>query len=399
MSERKKRLCVIIGPALSLLLLRKQWLYWIENGWEVDCIAGPGEVEHGRVRAMGVRSFPIPIERQPSPLKDIMSLIRIWWVLLKNRYDILHISTPKAALLGAIAGRLSFHRHLYYLVRGRAYEDMVGLKRRLMNLCEWLTCRLSSVVVPVSRELGQFLVSDRACSNKKLRYIGIGSSAGVDLERFTRTPELVKTGSELRHDLEIQPDDIVIMFVGRLRRDKGVNELLYVYNRLADKYDHIHLVLVGSFEKQDALQVESQRILKECDRIHHVEWCENPAPYYALSNIVVLPSYREGFPNVPLEAAAMSLPVITNDVIGCRESIIHEQTGILVPKEDRSALENALERLINDEKLRIEMGKTGRRRIEESFRQDILFQGTLGIFDSMLSKAVKPTISTDEQIK
>ncbi len=224
MSKEKKRLCIILTSALSMNLLRKQWAHWMKHGWEVHCIAGPGDEAHNRVRAMGVKTFVVPIERNPSPIKDILTLIQLWWLLLWHRYDILHLSTPKASFFGALAGRLSFHSHLYYLVRGRAYENMTGLKRKVMNICEWLTCHLATLVVPICRELGEILVTERLCPPGRIRIVGHGSSAGIDLEIFSRTETYEKFGKYTRQELGIKPGQLVIFNIGWFRRDKGIDE-------------------------------------------------------------------------------------------------------------------------------------------------------------------------------
>ncbi len=146
----KKKICVIINPSFAIALLSQLWVYWQVHGWEVHCITSPGQEDHALASSLGIKTHPVHIERYPSPWKDMVSLMRIWWILLWNRFDLVHVSTPKASFLGVLAGRLSFHSRIIYQVHGRAYEHMTGWKRRFMNLCEWLTCHMATVVNPVS---------------------------------------------------------------------------------------------------------------------------------------------------------------------------------------------------------------------------------------------------------
>lgn len=384
MSKRKPRLCIIINPSIGLYgLYRKQWCYWIGKGYEVHGIAGPGP-EHEIVREMGVTTHIIPMQRYPSPLKDLISLVRLWWFLLWHRFDIVHVSTPKAGFLGAIAARLSGHRRLIYTLRGRPYENMTGWRRRLMNGCEWLACHLACRVIPICNELAQLIVKEGLCPVEKIRVIGSGSSNGVDLSRFTRTEENIHIGQNIRRQFGIAVDDLVILFVGWLRRDKGTNELVHAFNSLAEEYPNLHLLLLGSYEHSDPLEDHVVSLIESHSRIHHLPWCAEPAPIYTAADIVAFPSYREGFGNVAMEASAMELPVVASDIMGCRESVKNGLTGLLVPRADVQALKDALKKLIDAPDLRRELAQNGRHRVEQEFRQELIWQGILEQYHSLL---------------
>ena len=375
MSKRKPRLCIIINPSIGLYgLYRKQWRYWIDSGYEVHGIAGPGP-EHDIVQKMGVKTHVISMERYPSPLKDLISLIRLWWFLLWHRFDIVHVSTPKAGFLGTLAARFSGHRRLIYTLRGRPYENMTGWRRRLMNGCEWLACHLACKVIPICHELGEVLVKERLCPAEKIHVIGSGSSRGVDLDQFTRTEEHIRIGRQLREESGVSERDLVILFVGWLRREKGTNELVLAFDSLAEEDSHVHLVLLGNYELSDPLEAEVVSLIENHKRIHHLPWHWEPAPAYAAADIFVFPSYREGFGNVVLEASAMELPVIATNIIGCREATQDGVTGLLVPPRDTETLKDTIKKLIEDPELRKELGQNGRHRVEQKFRQEIVWQG------------------------
>jgi glycosyltransferase involved in cell wall biosynthesis len=383
-NKQKPRLCVIVNPPLALLVFRSQWMFWMKQGFDVSCVTGPWAEEHERMHKVGIKTYVVPMERYPSPFRDIISLARMWYVLLCNRFDLIHISTPKASFLGALAARLSGHKRVFYLLRGRPYEHMTGYRRKIINLCEWLTCHLSQIVVPVSRELGQTLVKEGICPAGRVCVIAHGSSAGVDLNRFTRTVDNLDKGLEIRRQFGISSEDIVILFAGWLRREKGTNELVRAFEMLASEYPNVHLILLGNYVLSDPLEAEVISSIENCPRIHHLAWQDNPAPVFAASDIFALPTYREGFPRAALEAAAMELPVVATDVMGCRETVKNGHTGLLVQWADAEALRDGLMRLIDDPDLRKTMGLNGRIRVEREFRQETVWRRHLEKFRELI---------------
>lgn len=379
-NKRKIRLCVIINPSFGLTLpYGKRWEYLKENNFECWAIAGPGP-EHEQVRARGVQTKVIEMQRYPSPLKDIFSLIWMWWYLLFHRFDVIEISTPKASFLGAIAAFFSGHRHILYLVRGRPYENMSGLKRKLLSFLEKLTCHLSSVVVPISKELGANLVNERICPVGKIRIIGSGSSKGVDLSRFSRTPEHLLTKNAFRRQIGINDNDVVGLFVGWLRREKGVNELVRSFSEVAKYRTNAHLLLLGDYERSDPLEKEREELINSHPQIHHLPWSKDPAEVYGAADFVVFPSWREGFGNVPLEAGAMGLASIVSDIPGLREAVLHNKTGLVVGCSDLAALIDAINCLIDNPTLRERLAKAAHHRVTTEFRQEIIWKGTADIF-------------------
>ncbi|KPK84485.1 MAG: hypothetical protein AMJ81_05395 [Phycisphaerae bacterium SM23_33] len=383
-TSRPIRLCVIVNPSFGLTLaFGKRWQYLMSRGFECTALAGPGP-EHETLQKIGVRTHAVPIQRYPSPLKDLVSLTRLWWFLLWHRFDVIDVSTPKAGFLGALAARLSGHRRLVYTVRGRAYEHMTGLKRRLMNACEWLCCHLARRVIPISRELGQVLVDEGLCPADRVCVIRSGSSKGVDLERFSLTAGRAREGRRVRRECGLGRDDLAILFVGWIRRDKGVNELIRAYGELAEEYPGLHLILLGDFEPSDPVEEEARDRIQTHPRIHHLPWRADPAPVYAAADLVAFPSWREGFGNIPLEAGAMGLTCVASDIVGCRESVQRDVTGLLFPRGDTHALRDALKRLIDDPQLRQRLAANNRRRVEKEFRQEFIWEGIVALYRELL---------------
>ncbi len=389
MAEAKRlRLCLIFAPALGAVLFRKQCQHWGRAGFELVSVSPAGR-ELDLMHAAGVTTHIVPIERYPSPVRDLMSMLRIWWYLVRHRFDLIHVSTPKAAVLGAVAARLSGHRRIVYLLRGRAYENMRGWRRRFMDAMEWLTCRCSTCVIPICRELGEVVVREGLCPADRVSMVGAGSSGGVDLDIFRATPDVTEAARALRQSLGIDASDFVILFVGRLRREKGVNELVEAFLALTPRYPHLRLLLLGRYEEADPLKPEVRESIETHARIHVLPWRRDPAVVYAAADVHVLPSYREGFGNVAIEAAAMELPVVASDIMGCREAVENGQTGLLVPPENPAALAQAIERLVGDEGLRRAMGRNGRERVERLFRAESVAQGMLDRFLEVLSDSCR----------
>ncbi len=384
-SERKTiRLCVAVQPSADLTLLYgKRWQYLMDQGFDCWAVASPGP-EHDQLRSIGVKTRPITIERYPSPVRDMITLIRLWWFFLWHRFDIVHVGTPKGSFLAAWAAKLSFHRHVVYELLGRPYEHMTGMKRLIVSTCEKSVCWLADRVWPISRGLKDIIIAEGLCKAGKVHFTVARSNNGIDLERFTRTAEHLAEARRIREDLGIGEGDLAILYVGYLRREKGINELVAAFDQLAGRHENLHLMLQGTYEESDPLTDESLAKIESHPRIHLCPWRPEPAPVYAAADIFAFPTYREGFGNAALEAAAMELPVVSADSIGANEGVAHEQTGLLVTRADVDSLRDALERLIVDPELRRRFGQAGRKRIETDFQQQMVWDEVISMYRDVL---------------
>jgi len=241
-----------------------------------------------------------------------------------------------------------------------------GLKRVLMKSVEKLICSLSNHIVPISHEMIDFITSEGVTQRSKCQVMLNGSACGVDLERFDPT-KWKNIRDEIRKKLNISDNDVVIGTVARLTGDKGINELVNAFKHIADDTEQVHLLLVGEQEEKDRLQPATEKLIANYANIHKLGFQQNPISYYMAMDIFCLPTYREGFGEVNLEAQAMCLPVVSTNVIGPRESVEDGETGFLVEPRSSKALIEPLRKLVLDSELRKEMGSKGRRRVKKMF--------------------------------
>jgi glycosyltransferase involved in cell wall biosynthesis len=316
----------------------------------------------------GVKFVPLPFSRAAEPLNDLRAVWQTLKYLWQYPCDIVQYMTPKAALVGALASYLARVPGRLYMCIGLFYLPLSGPKRRIFQWFEWLVCRLSTHVLPVSRALADNLERDRICPRAKCTVLRYGSSAGVDLTLFD--PDRYRSQREpLRKKLNLPLDAVVVGAFSRLTGDKGINELVIAFQQLATRQPNAYLLVVGSQEEKDRLAPEAVRVLAEHPRIRTKEFCDRTelAPLYAAIDIFTLPTRREGFGVTPLEAQAMRVPVVVSDIDSCREGTREGEGGLFVPPRDPAALAAALEKLVGDPELRRRMGQRGRRWVEERF--------------------------------
>lgn len=330
-----RRLVVAVTVDESIPLLGGIPHRLAEQGWDVHVVSSGG-VHFDRIALLeGVTTHRIAMRRDPAPLPDLMSLIRWVRLLISLRPTTLWVSTPKAALLGILAGALTGVPHRSYLVRGLRMETASGLKRRLLWLFELVAMRLSTDRVAISDSLAERVEELSLARPSSVAVPGRGSSHGVDLARFD--PALHST-SEARQRLNLQDGDFVVGFVGRLCVDKGVLELCSAVEEL-QAAGGAHLVLVGSVEEPGLLAQLRDRLSSS---MTHVGFAEAVEEFYPAFDVLCLPSHREGFGNVVIEAGAMGVPAVVSNATGVRDSIDDGLTGLTVPVHDPHALAQAL---------------------------------------------------------
>ncbi|QPC82036.1 glycosyltransferase family 4 protein [Phototrophicus methaneseepsis] len=375
MSDNKTSLLHLMTVPISLRFLRGQIAYMKANGFEVEVLSSPGKLLNEFGNEEGVRTHAIDIYRMISPFKDIATIMRLLKLFREKRYDIVHTHTPKAGLVGMIAASLADSPIKIYHVHGLPFMTQVGLKRKLLLFSEWVSCHLADQVYCVSPSIKQILIEEKLCQAEKIKVLNHGSINGVDAEGLFNPDSYVEERKTRRHSMDLPEDALVVGFVGRLVQDKGIYELISAWQQLKEKYQHLYLLLIGPAEERDSISTKALETLSQDNRIRMVGFVENlqdMPKFYSIMDMVVLPSYREGFPVTPLEAAAMQLPVITTQIPGCVDAVVDDKTGQLVEVANVDELVDAIQHYVTNPDLRHLHGRNGRLRVLQDFKpQDI----------------------------
>ncbi len=361
----------VVTSDLAIKLMRGQLQYLQHDGFDVTLICSPGRWVDSVGRMEGVQIIELPMAREIAPLRDLMSLWRLCRIIRALRPAVTNVGTPKAGLLAGFAAWVNRVPCRIYTLRGLRFETMNGLGRRLLVCTERLACHFAHRVICVSPSLRERAIAFGLTGRERTMVFGSGSSNGVDASRFAPTPERMKRASELRCELGIPPQAPVLGFVGRLTRDKGISEMMESFLRLGYEFPDLRLLLLGLFEEEDPLDVETRRFLKAHPHVILAGEVVDTAPYYALMDVLVLPSRREGFPNVVLEAYAAGKPVVASRATGIVDAVVDGETGLLFPVGDVAALTSALQALLSDKASARKFGCAGQELIKREFRQEM----------------------------
>jgi glycosyltransferase involved in cell wall biosynthesis len=373
------------SPLSVQWFLRGQLGFLREAGFDVTVVTAPGEgLELARV-SEGVETIAVPMVRNISPVRDLAALWRLWRIVRRVHPAITNVGTPKAGLLAGLAAWLNRVPCRIYTLHGLRLETVRGPKRAVLWLAEWMACRSAHRVVCVSESVRGKAVALRLVSPERAVVLGAGSCNGVEESRCAPSPETSRRARELRYSLGIPEGVPVIAFVGRLTRDKGIPELADAYFRLRHAFPDLRLLLVGDFEDDDPIDPCLRRRIEAHPGILLTGFVRDVIPYYHVADMLVLPTFREGFPNVVLEAHAAGKPVVATRATGVVDAVADGVDGMLVPIGDSTALAEAVTLLLRDTALAARMGLAGRNRILCEFRQQDVWRAILGEYLSLLS--------------
>jgi len=368
------RLVLVTTVPITFSFFTGQIAYMKARGFDVSAVASPGPVldevgERERIACHGVE-----MPRSVSPLRDLVALVRLVRLLRRLAPNVVHAHTPKGGLLGMWAAWLARVPVRLYHVHGLPYVTATGWRRALLRWTEKASCRRAHQVLCVSESIRSVAIRDGLCAATRIKVLLAGSINGVDAAgRFdpARFGSAERLAIRARHG--IPPDALVVGFVGRLVRDKGLVELAEAWRLLRDRWPALHLLVAGPVEARDPVPARVVSLLRSDARIHLVGEERQTPPLYAAMDVICLPTYREGLPVVPLEAAAMGLPVVATRVPGCVDAVVDGVTGTLVPARDAAALTAALQRYLGDADLRHRHGTAGRQRVLRDFVPDAIW--------------------------
>lgn len=359
-----RRVCFVVTSDQSAGFLRGYLAHVATLGWDVTLVASDDGILTEFGRREGIRTIPVAMRREPAPVRDLVSLLALVKVVRRVRPHMIVYSTPKAALLASLAGWLGGVPIRVYQLWGLRHETTRGVWRRILRSVERLAGRLSTEVVAVSESLAR-LAEDEGVADRVVT-IGSGSALGVDTRRFSRAaPDLPGLDSSTERFLEVHRELRRVLFVGRVNRDKGVDTLVTALRELATSGRPVACLVVGP-DEDDELRAELVAAAADV-AVFLIGPVRDPRPYMAAADVLCLPTLREGFGQVIIEAAAMGLPAVTTLATGARDAVVDGRTGLLVPVGDASRLAEALWTVVSDPALAKRLGEAARRRARDEF--------------------------------
>ena len=342
--------------------------------YEVIGLSSPGEALERVAQQEGVRTIAVPMERHISLVSDLRSLWQMWKVMRRERPDMVHSITPKAGLICMVAAWLARVPRRVHTFTGLVWPTATGFKRRVLMTTDWITCACATQIIPEGEGVKKDLLGHHI-TRKPIKVLGYGNVRGIDLEEYNAA-----AFSTSGHD------GFTFVFVGRIVRDKGINELVSAFDRLHEEYVTTRLVLVGP--REDNLDPVSSQTLDRINRgdgIEAVGRQSDVRPFYAEADALVFPSYREGFPNVVIEAGAMGLPSIVTDINGSREIIIEGENGVIIPPHDQEALYQAMKRFVEQPGWVKEMAVNARPLVASRYEQGYVRQCLYDFYHEILN--------------
>lgn len=397
--QAELRLVIGVTSDQTCLVLRGRLRSLRLAGFQVTLLSSPGESLDRIAAEEGIDAYPLPMKRGIAPLSDLVSFFALCRVLRQLRPAITDFSTPKAGLLGNVAAWMLGVPHRVYTLRGLKLEGTRGAKRRLLLLSERMAGGCAGHVLCNSPSLLSAARKLRIAADRKFQLLGDGSSNGVDVERFSPKP-FSSGSSTVREQLGIAPEDLVLGFVGRLTRDKGIPELITAFDTISKAEPRCWLLLVGWFdEAEDALGPVFRRRIGAHPRIRCTGFVLDTVPYYRAMDLFVLPTHREGFPNVVLEASACGLAVITTESTGARDAVLPEMTGLLIPPGNAGAISHTVLELLSNPEKRARFGAAGRAWVQERYTRERVLGLAATFYRGLLTPAEVTLLRTDAETK
>lgn len=388
----KNKLIRITTVPISLkTLLKGQHRFMSENYFDVIGVSTLGK-ELGDVQEEeSISVVPLQMTRTISPIKDLISLYSFYKLCKKEKPLIVHSHTPKAGIVGMLGAKLAGVPIRLHTVAGLPLMEVKGLKRKVLNFVEKLTYSSANKVYPNSKGLYDFILNEKFTKEGKLKVIGNGSSNGIDTSFFTRSLIEDESLQTLKREIGIKKEDFVFVFVGRLVGDKGINELVHAFSKIQHETTKvIKLLLVGSLETElDPLLDSTIEIIKNNKDIISVGFQKDVRSYFAISNALVFPSYREGFPNVVMQAGAMELPSIVSDINGCNEIIEEGVNGTIIPVKNTEAIRIAMLKFLNDKDYYHQLKGNSRQMITERYEQHVVWNALLEEYNILIAQYEK----------
>lgn len=376
--QKKKKIIRATTVPTSLETFCEKVLSELNERYEVVALSSPLPELKVVEQREGVRTIAVKMERKISLWADLKALIKLCGVFRKERPWMVHSMTPKAGLLCMMAAWITRVPKRVHTFTGLVWPTSTGLSRVILKTTDRILCACATHVIPEGNGVKNDLINGKI-TRKPMGILANGNVRGIDLEHYARTPEVEIEADKLR-----KKDVTTFIFIGRIVRDKGIHELIDAFVKLNEQRPDTRLILVGRSEPQlDPLSPRTQEIIDANKSIEAVGSQKDVRPWLAASDVLVFPSYREGFPNVVIEAGAMGLPSIVSDINGCNEIIIDGENGVIVPSKNAEALYDAMVKMCDDEQIRTEMAGKARTMAAERFDCHIVRKALYDFYSSL----------------
>src|SRR5690554_123189 len=376
-------------PISLKTLLKGQHRFMSEKGFEVVGVSSKGQELQDVQNDENIRVVALEMSRTISPLKDLKSLWNFYRLCMREKPLIVHSHTPKAGIVGMLGAKLAGVPIRLHTVAGLPLMEATGIKRKVLDFVEKLTYSSATKVYPNSKGLYDFILENNYIIKNKLKVIGQGSSNGIDTEFFNPQQVSEEKQFQLKKELNISDNDFVFVFVGRLVGDKGINELVNAFSQIR-KFANSQickLLLVGPLESDlDPLLPETLKEIEDNPKIISVGYQKDVRPYFAIANCLVFPSYREGFPNVVMQAGAMGLPSIVSNINGCNEIILENENGTIIPVKDTEVLLNAMQKMMENKEYYSKLKINARFMIQSRYEQSVVWNALLEEYNYLIEK-------------
>jgi glycosyltransferase involved in cell wall biosynthesis len=378
-----KLVYIVTVPMTAKAFMRGHLRYMVEQGYDVTLISSP-EPELLEVSLQeSIPTIGIKIEREINLWADLISIWQLYWKLIELKPDIVNASTPKAGLLGTIAAWLARVPIRIYFLRGLRAETASGFKKIVLLTTERISSACATIIVPVSQSLRNTYLEKKLAPIEKLFIVGGGSSNGVDPNIFSSSESVLSASRIIKQDLKIPESAQVVGFVGRLTKDKGIVELVEAFTQTQQTVSNIFLLLIGWLEDGDPVPHNIVEEIESNPAIIATGFIKDTSLYYPIFNILAFPSYREGFPNVPLEAAMFSIPTIGFNATGTIDAVQDGVTGVIVPLGNTDKLSEALVMLLTDQKKCEELGRAAKDRALLYYQPKKIWENWASYYDKM----------------
>lgn len=377
----KKKIVIVVTSVLQINFFLVPHIKALSEIYDVTIIL---KNDHPEILAglnFDAKILEVSIERKISPIKDLMALFSLYVIFRKNKFDLIHTMTPKAGLLGTLASWLHGCPIRLHTFQGEVWANKTGFFRVLLRACDVMVARLATHLTVVSFTERSFLIDEGVVSAEKVSVIANGSISGVDLDRFCLDQGVRR---RVRKDLNVAVDETLFIYIGRLSPDKGIDELIAAFGRLSIHEPKVSLLVVGPDEGEFTPKL--LKLNKNIPgRVNIRPYTPDPQNYMMAADVLVLPSHREGFGVVVIEAAAIGLPSIGTNVYGIQDAIVNHDTGLLFELGNSNQLSIAMQKLASDRSLRSLMGRNAKERVMLLFDQRLVVKEMLDFYSCLLS--------------